>query len=157
MSACPDHDTLATGRLKFNTQFPYLLNVHPDHADWRSDDCIWILILALWMSTSGRESTSSGRLNQSSLIWTWKKSEAWSNTVRLLDGLLSRLNGRKLEQKLLDTVKGPDRKTHHLDGWCFSLSSVQTVWHVVRTAGSMDRWASERLARNRLFWVTNSA
>jgi hypothetical protein len=77
MSARPDHERQASGRLKLNTQFPYLLNVHPDQADWSTDGCIWIAILALWMSASGRESTSSGRLHQSSLIWSLeRKSEA---------------------------------------------------------------------------------
>jgi hypothetical protein len=45
-------------------------------ADWRSDSDIWIAILALRRRASGRDTTSSGRLNQSSHIWTWKESEA---------------------------------------------------------------------------------
>jgi hypothetical protein len=101
--------------------------------------------------------TSSGRLEQSPHIWFWKESEAWSNTERRPDGLLRRLDGCKLEQKLLDTEEGPDE-------WCFSLSGVRMVWQVVWTAGSMDRWASgrddtssRRLARNRLFCLANSA
>jgi hypothetical protein len=45
-------------------------------ADWRPDGDIWIAILALRRRASGRDTTSSGRLNQSSYIWTWKESEA---------------------------------------------------------------------------------
>jgi hypothetical protein len=74
--------------------------------------------LALRRSASGRESMSSGRLNQSSLIWTWKESEAWSITERRPDGLLACLVGCKLEQKLLDTVEGPNRNPHRPDEWC---------------------------------------
>jgi hypothetical protein len=69
-------DERVSGWLKLNTQFPYQMHVRPDHADRRPDGCIWIEILALWMSASGRESMSSRRLYQSSLIWTWKESEA---------------------------------------------------------------------------------
>jgi hypothetical protein len=73
MSVRPDHDRQASRRLKLNSQFPYLLNAHPEKADWRPDGCIWNAILTLCMNASGRESTSSGRLHQSSLIWTWKE------------------------------------------------------------------------------------
>jgi len=73
MSACPDHDRQESGRLKLNTQFPYLLNARSDQANYCPDGCIWIAILALCMSPSGLESTSSGRLHQSSLIWTWNE------------------------------------------------------------------------------------
>jgi hypothetical protein len=46
------------------------MHAHPDHADRRPDGCIWIAILALRRS-------ASGRLHQSSLIWTLeRKSEA---------------------------------------------------------------------------------
>jgi hypothetical protein len=44
------------------------------------------------------------------------------------------------------------------------LSGVRTVWQVVRTAGTVDRWASGRddtssgqLAGNRLFWLPESS
>jgi hypothetical protein len=46
------------------------------NADWRLDGCIWIAILALFMSASGREITSSGRCINLPLFWTWKESEA---------------------------------------------------------------------------------
>jgi hypothetical protein len=83
----------------------------------------------------------------------------WSSiTESRPDGLLNRLDGCKLEQKLLDTEEGPDGNPRHPDGWCFGLSGVRTVWHDVQTVGTMDRWASrrddtssERLAGNRFF------
>jgi len=112
-------------------------------ADWRPDGWIWIAILALWSSASGRESTSSGRLQQSSHIWTWK--EIWSLiTESRPDGLLSRSNGCKLEQKLLNIDECPDGNPRRPDGWCFGLSGIRMGWHVVRMAGTMDRWASGR-------------
>jgi len=33
MSVRPDHDRQASRRLKLNSQFPYLLNAHPEKAD----------------------------------------------------------------------------------------------------------------------------
>jgi hypothetical protein len=45
-----------------------------------------------------------------------RKSEAWSNTESSPDGLLSRPDGCKLEQKLLDTNEGPDGNPRLLDG-----------------------------------------
>jgi hypothetical protein len=45
-------------------------------ADWRPDSDIWIEILALRRRVSGRDTTMSGQLNQSSHIWTWKEYEA---------------------------------------------------------------------------------
>jgi hypothetical protein len=100
-------------------------------ADWSPEGWIWIPILALRRSASERESTSSGRLHQSSHNWTWKESEAWSNTERRPDGLLRRPDGCKLEQKLLDAVKGPDENLRRLDEWCLVCLGVRTVWHVV--------------------------
>jgi hypothetical protein len=64
---------------------------HPD---------VWILIaiLALWMSASGRESTPSGRLQQSSHICVLERNpEAWSNTESHLDVLQKRPDECKLE------------------------------------------------------------
>jgi len=70
----------------------YLMLARSDNDDWRLDVWIWIVILALWMSTSGRESTSSGRLQRSSHICVLERNpEAWSNTE-------SRPDGCKLEQ-----------------------------------------------------------
>jgi hypothetical protein len=113
-------------------------------ADWSSDCWISIAILDLRRSTSGRESTSSGRLYQYSHKWTWKESEALSNTERRSDGLLRRPDGCKLEQKLLDTVRGSDRSPRHSDGWWLVCLGFWTVWHIVRTDGRVDRWASGR-------------
>jgi hypothetical protein len=116
------------------------------------------------MSASGRESTLSGRLQESSLIWTWKEIWSYSITESRLDGLLRRPDGCKLEQKLLDAEEGLDENPHCPDGWCFGLSGVWTVWHFIRTAGTMDKWASGRdgtssgrLAGNRNLWLANSA
>jgi len=76
---------------------------------------------------------------------------SWLITDRRPDGLLRCPDGCKLEQKLLDTVEGPDGKIRRPDGWCWSVwhpdgmtrrpddwnsgqMGVQTGWHFVRTA-----------------------
>jgi hypothetical protein len=88
---------------------------------------------------------------QSSLILNLERIWSWSITDGRPDGLLRCQDGGKLEQKLLDTMKGPDGKIRCPDRWCLSiwrpdrmtrrpdgLSSgqinVRMGWHVVRTA-----------------------
>jgi len=121
------------------------------NAHWRPDEGIWIAILALCMSASERETTSSGWLYQSSLILNLERIWSWSITDRRPDGLLRCLDGCRLEQKLLDTVEGLDGKTRRPDGWCWSVEclngmtrrldgwnsgqmGVRTGWHIVWTA-----------------------
>jgi hypothetical protein len=100
------------------------------NADWRPDGDIWIVILASCMSASWRETTSSGRLKQSSIKLNLARIWSWSITERRPDGLLRCLNGCKLEQELLDSVKVR-----------MGIYVVRTVWHVIRTDGTVDRWA----------------
>jgi hypothetical protein len=82
-----------------------------------------------------------------------KKIWSWSITRSRSDGLLSRPDRCKLEQKLLDTVKGPDGNPRRPNGWClvcrvsgrygtsfgrsrnYGQMSVRTGVHIVRTAG----------------------
>jgi hypothetical protein len=134
-------------------------------ADWRPDGCIWIEILALCMSASGRESTSSGRLHQSSLIWTWKEN------LKLIDHWTS--SGRAAEtsgrmQAGIEASRYSDgfgRKCTSSRRMMLGLSGVQTVWHVVRTDGTVDRWASGRDGtiiqtadkELEIFWLASSA
>jgi hypothetical protein len=141
------------------TQFPYLMLARPDHAGWHPDVWIWIAILALWMSASGRDSTSSGQLQQSSHICVWKEILKLDRTLRVvLTGCwIVRTDASWSSSKLLDTEKG-------LDGWCFSLMCFRMVWHVVRMTSALDSWApglydtsSERQAGNRIFWLLNCA
>jgi hypothetical protein len=136
----------------------------PDHDDWRLDVWIWITILALWMSTSRLESTSSGRLQQSShiCVFEWNP-KAWSNIESRSEGLMNRPDGCKLEQFEASRHRGRSkRESCYLDRWCFSLMCVRTVWHVVRTASALDSWASGRydtssgwLTGNQIFWLAN--
>jgi len=76
-----------------------MMLAHPDHEDWRPD--VWILnaILALWMSVSGRESTSFETV---ATIFPYlcfgKKSHSLSNTECRPDILLKHPDGCKLEQ-----------------------------------------------------------
>jgi hypothetical protein len=89
----------SSGQLMRCTQFPYLMLACPDHANWRPGVWIWIAILTLWMSGSGRESMSSRWLQQSSHICVLERNlESWSNTESHPDRLLNRPNGCKLEQ-----------------------------------------------------------
>jgi hypothetical protein len=74
----------------------------------RLEGHFWIAILALRRRTSGRDTTSSGRLIDLPFLRTWKEIRNWSSTGRCLDILLKRPDGCKLAQKLLDTVWGPD-------------------------------------------------
>jgi hypothetical protein len=121
-------------------------------ADWSLDGWIWIVILALWMSASGRESTSSELLQQSSLIWTWKenlKLDHWESSGRAAESSewmqagteASRyrwVSGRKStssEQMMLWSVGRPDGMARRPDGWNYGQMSVQTGWHVVQTTG----------------------
>jgi len=103
-----DHDRKASGRLKLNPQFPYQMHTRPDDVRLAFERLNLNCDSCLRRRASGRESMSSGWLHQFSNKWTWKESEAWSNTKRRSDGLLRRPDGCKLEQKLLDTVEGSD-------------------------------------------------
>jgi hypothetical protein len=56
--------------------------------------------------------------------------------------LLKRPDGCKLAQKLLDTVWGPDGMNTSSGRMMLVCLSVRTRGHVVRTDGTVDRWAS---------------
>jgi hypothetical protein len=111
------------------------------NADWRPNGDIWIAILALFISTSKRETTSSGRCINLPIFWTWKESDA--------------------DRSLMDVRTGCwEVQTDASWNWIFSiqcrvrteryvvrtddagLSGVRTVWHVVRTNGVEGKWAS---------------
>jgi hypothetical protein len=84
----------------------------------RSNGCIWIAILALWMSASGRESTSSGRLHQSSLIWTWKEN------LKLIDHRTSSERVAETSGRMQAGIEasrysgGSGQNPHRPDEWC---------------------------------------
>jgi hypothetical protein len=146
-------------------QFPYLMHARPNHADWHLD--VWILnaILALWMSASRRESTSSERLQQSShdcVLERKKLVEHWESIGHAAEK--SRRMQAGAVRNFLTQGKVWTKSSHHPDRWCFEQMGFQKVWHVVRTAGALNRWASGRydmsfgwLVRNRIFWVANCA
>jgi hypothetical protein len=133
-------------------------------ADWRLDGWIWIAILALWVTASGRESTSSWRLQQSSLIWTWKenmKLDHWESSERAAEtsermqagtkGSRCRwVSGRKStssERMILWSVEHPDGMVRRPDGWNYRQMSVRTGWHVVRTAGKEPKSLTRKQCR----------
>jgi hypothetical protein len=154
-----------SGRLIFYTQFLYLLYARPDHgrstSGWLSLNCK----LALRSSASRRESTSSGRLQQSSHICFWKENLNLDQTLRVV----------RTSRWVVRTDTSWNRS--------FSIQRrIRTENHIVRTddtlvwrtsrrydtssgqLGTMNRWAfgrddtsSRRLAGNRNLWRANSA
>jgi hypothetical protein len=112
-------------------------------ADWRPNGDIWIEILALRRRASGRDTTSSGRLNQSTYSWTWKESEAgW---VRI--GVRTCCWVVRMDASWIKTSQhsgGSGQKCTSSERMMLGLTGVRTVWHVVRTNGTVVRWASER-------------
>jgi hypothetical protein len=106
------------------------------NADWCPDGDIWIAILALCMSASGRETTSSGRCINLPISWTWKEYEA--------------------DRSLMDVRTGCwEVQTDASWNKSFSIQCrVRTERYVVqtdddglsgvRTDETVERWASER-------------
>jgi hypothetical protein len=112
-------------------------------ADWRPDGDIWIAILALRRRASGRDTTSSGWLNQSSHIWTWKESEVG----RVLIGVRTCCWVVQTDASWIETSRhsgGSRRKCTSSGRMMLCLTGVRTVWQVVRTDGTVVRWASGR-------------
>jgi len=98
----------------------HLMVARPDYEDWRPD--VWILNarLALWMSASRQESTSSERFQLSSHICDLERNLIADRT---LNGIRKycwniRTDASWNKLKLLDTEEGPDEKFSRSDGWC---------------------------------------
>jgi hypothetical protein len=137
----------SSGRLIWFTQFPYLMLARPDHVDWRPD--VWILngILALWMSASGRESTSSKWLQQSSHNCVLERNPKACRTLRFVRTCCwnVRTDISWSSSKLLGTKEGLDGK--------FSSSGRMMVWTVGRPDGMTrrpDGWQGTEF-----FWLVN--
>jgi hypothetical protein len=154
-----------SGWLMFYTQFPYLFYGCSDHGRLASERLSLNCELALRSSAFGWESTSFGRLQQSSHIFFWKENLK-------LDWTLS-------------VVRTGCWVVWTDASWNKSFSIQRSVWtenHIVRTddslvwrtsrrydtssgrLGTMNRSAfgrddtsSGRLARNRNLWLANSA
>jgi hypothetical protein len=115
------------------------------------------------MRSFGRESTSSERLDQSSLIWTWKEN------LKLIDQWTSSGQAAETSWRIQAGIEasrysGGSEQKSTLSGWMMlGLSVIRTEWHVVRTDDSLDRWASGRdgmssewLAGNRNLWLVKT-
>jgi len=100
-----------------------------------------------WARPDGNPCHPDGCINLP-LFELGKKIWSWSITGRRSDRLLRRLDGCKLEQKLLDTVEGPDGMARRPDGWNTGQMSVRTGWHVVRTAGKDRTFMTCRIFSN---------
>jgi hypothetical protein len=113
------------------------------NADWRPDGDIWIAILALFMRASGRETTSSGRCINLPIFWTWKESEADQSLMDVRTGCWDvRMDASWNRSFSIQWRVQTERYVVRTDD--AGLSGVRTVWHVVRTNGAVDRWASGR-------------
>jgi len=159
----PEGGALSFGRSHvWCTQFPYLMLARPDHDDWHPDVWIWTVILALWMSAPERVAAIFRYLCFGKKSWSFGQTLSVIQTgcwIVRTDASWSSLN-------LLDIEEGPDGNPRRPDRWCFSLMGIQMVWHVVQTAGALDRdsWApgqydtsSRRLVGNWIFWLANCA
>jgi hypothetical protein len=69
-----------------------------------------------------------------------KKIWSWSITRRCPDGLLSRPDGYKLEQKLLDTMEGPDGNPRRPDAWCLV---CRASGQYGTSSGRLELWTDE--------------
>jgi len=111
--------------------------------DWRPDGDIWITILALRRRASGQYTTLSGRLNDLSFIGTWKESE----TGRVPRGVRTGCWDVQTDASWIETSRhswGSGRKCTSSGWMMLGLTGVWTVWHVVKTDGTVVRWASGR-------------
>jgi hypothetical protein len=147
-------------------QFPYILYVRPDHGRLTSRRFDLNCELALRISTSGWESMSSRRLQQSSHICVWNEILKLDRNLRVVQmGCWNvRTDGSWSSSKLLDIEEGPDENPRRPDGWCIDDFGVRTVWHIVRMVGALDSWvsgrddtSSGRLTGSRIFWLANCA
>jgi hypothetical protein len=147
MRACLDHDRQASGRLKLNTQFPYLLNARLDQVDWRPDGCIWIVILAyVWAHPDWNPRRPDGCINLP-LFELWKENlkliDHWSSSGRAAEksgrmearteaSRCSEGSGRKSTSSgwmMLGLSGRPDGMARRPDGWNSGQMSVQTGCH----------------------------
>jgi hypothetical protein len=154
----PDGVALSSGRLHFScTQFPYQGLARPDHdicrpeseSDarnfhiWRSRIRTMKTVVRtsefwmhdLWMSASGHESTSSGRLQLSSHICVLERNPIADRT---LSGVRTcywsiRTDASWSSSKLLDTGEGPNGKFSSSGRTMLGQLSVWMEYHVVRT------------------------
>jgi hypothetical protein len=111
--------------------------------DRRPDSDIWIAILALWRGASGRDTTSSGRLDDLSFIVTWKESE----TGRVPRGVWMCCWDVRTDASWIEPSwhSGGSGRKCTSSGWMMlGLTGVRAVWHIVRTDGTVVRWASGR-------------
>jgi hypothetical protein len=123
----------SSGRLIRCMQFQYKYLGRPDYEGYWPD--VWILNaqLALWMSASGWESTSSRRLHQSSYIYVLERNLIAGRTLSVIRTYCwnVRTDARWNSSKLLDIEEG-------LDG-NFSSSRRMMHWTVGRSDGISRR------------------
>jgi hypothetical protein len=105
-------------------------NFHISNSRVRTIECcrpdVWILNaqLALWMRASGRESTSSGRLQRSSHICVLERNPVGGRTLSVVQTCCINIqtDASWNKSKLLDIKEGP--------GWKFSSSGRMMLWIV---------------------------
>jgi hypothetical protein len=113
------------------------------NADWCLDGDIWIAILVLFGSGSRWETTSSRRCINLPIFWTWKESKA---DLSLMDVRTRcwevRTDGSWNRSFSIQWRVRTERYVVRTDD--AGLSGVRTGWHVLRTDGTVNRWASGR-------------
>jgi len=110
------------------------------NADWRSDSDIWIAILALCMSASGRETTSSGRcinLPISELGKNLKLIDHWWTSGRAVE-MSGRMQARTEASRYSGGSGRKDTSSGRMMLVCLASGRDE---HVVRSDGTVDRWA----------------
>jgi hypothetical protein len=113
------------------------------NADWLPDSDIWIAILALFMCASGRETTSSKRCINLPIFWTWKESEADQSLMDFRTGCYDvRTDASWNRSFSIQWRVWTERHVVRMDD--AGLFGVRTGWHVIRTDGTVDRWAFGR-------------
>jgi hypothetical protein len=111
----------------------------------RPDGDIWIVILALRRRASRRDTTSSRRLIDLPFIGIWKESE----TVRVLRGVRTCCWNVRTDASWIEPSRhsgGSGRRDTSSGRMMLGLSGVQTVWHVVRTDGTVTDGSPDVMA-----------
>jgi hypothetical protein len=113
------------------------------NSDWRSDGDIWIAILALFMSASRWETTSSGRCTNRPI------SELGKN-LKLIDHWWASRRAAEMSRRMQVGTEasryngGSGRKDTSFERMMLVCVASGRDEHVVQTDGTVDRWTSGR-------------
>jgi hypothetical protein len=143
----PDHKGETSGRLKSNPQLPYTMHQRPDHSCQMSGRFILNCDSCLTEISVGTGYHIVRKIDWSSLSWTWKESVNRSRTDRRPGVLLKRPDGASWHKSFSIWCRCPDGKTRLPDGWNSRQMDVRTGWHIVRTT-DRELWNSSDFTLN---------